>query len=426
MWRLFETLDILRWFAIARRWDREADRATLEARQARLWARLRTRVLPRSPFYAARDDHPLMDKALWMAAFNEINTRGVRLEDAMAAAERAEESRDFAPAIDALTVGLSTGTSGTRGVFLVSPAEQRRWAGVMLAKLARERPFARRRVAFFLRANSRLYESVKGSGRITFRFFDLMRPLEDCARELDGFAPDMLIAPASVLRLLGEMQEAGQLAVAPGRVVSVAEVLHEDDRAAIARAFGAPIGEVYQATEGLLATTCELGTLHLNEEWLRFEREPLNGRRFAPIVTDLTRETQPIVRYRLDDVLIAAERPCACGRAAAAIEAIEGRCDDVCAFLGPDGTRVRVFPDFIVRAILGADARVRDFRVVETAPGRLCISLLSDGDAHEAVRDALGALAARLNARAPEIEFETYAPAGELKRRRVLRARSSP
>jgi hypothetical protein len=35
---------------------------------------------------------------------------------------------------DALTVGLSSGTSGNRGVFLVSRAERLRWAGILLGR----------------------------------------------------------------------------------------------------------------------------------------------------------------------------------------------------------------------------------------------------------------------------------------------------
>lgn len=366
-----------------------------------------------------------MDKTRWMAAFDAINTAGVKLADALRVAEEAERSRDFAPVLNGLTVGLSTGTSGRRGVFLVSPQEQRRWAGVMLAKLAPERPLAPRRVAFFLRANSRLYESVQGSRRIDFRFFDLLAPLGESATRLAAFAPHILIAPASVLRLLGEMQESGALAIAPERVISVAEVLHGDDRAAIAAAFKAPVGEVYQAMEGALAMTCELGALHLNEAFVRFEPDWIDegARRFAPIITDLTRETQPVVRYRLDDVLVMAEEPCPCGRAARTLAAIEGRCDDIIEFLSASGGAVRVFPDFIVRAILGAHAGIRDFRAEQAAPGQLRIALTPQPgeDVQAAVTAALGALANKLGAAAPTLTFTEFARDPAHKRRRVLR-----
>lgn len=359
-----------------------------------------------------------MDKTRWMENFDTINTIGARRDEAMAIAEQAERSRDFAPTLaNGIAVGLSTGTSGQRGLFLVSPAERRRWAGVMIAKLLPVRPLAPRRVAFFLRANSRLYQSAEQSRRIAFHFFDMLEPLGAAMPRLDALAPHVLIAPASVLRLLAEAQTDKRLHLAPERVISIAETLHPDDRAAIATAFDAPLGEVYQATEGALAMTCERGALHLNEAFVQFEQDWLDETRFAPIVTDLTRATQPVIRYRLDDVLAIAPTPCPCGRAARTIAAIEGRCDDICAFLDSSGAHVHVFPDFISRAVLGADAKVRDFRAVQTAPGALTVSLQGGDEAR--VSAALNALAATLNAQPPSLAFTPYTDDNQPKRRRV-------
>jgi putative adenylate-forming enzyme len=424
---MLDTLDILRWFVIARRLDRENDRARLEARKEKLIGRLMRRVLPRSPYYAslahgAFSDLPIMDKTRWMAAFDSINTAGVRLSEALDIADRAERTRDFAPTIKGLTVGLSTGTSGRRGVFLVSRSEQRRWAGVMLAKLLHERPFARRRVAFFLRANSRLYEQSGGFRRIAFRFFDMLESWEKLLDDVQAFAPDVLIAPASALRLMAEAEVAGRIALAPEMTISVAETLHVDDRRLIEHAFGSPPAEVYQATEGALAMTCERGVLHLNEAFVHFEMDWLDraGRRFAPIVTDLTRATQPIVRYRLDDVLILSETPCPCARAALSIEAVEGRCDDICSLVRADGGVVPAFPDLLVRAVLGASADIADFTLTQSAPGRFEIALRGGVHAEAEVVAALARLAAHLGALAPAVSFARYAP-NDGKRRRVRR-----
>lgn len=422
--RWLETLDVLRAFAAARRLDRIADPAELRRVQAQGLARLRRRVMPRSPFYAPLagepfDAWPIMDKARWMADFDRINTVGVRLADALAAAERAEATRDFAPTLNGVAVGLSTGTSDRRGVFLVSPAERRRWAGTMMAKLLPVRPLKPRTVAFFLRADSRLYSDVERSGRIRFRFFDLLEPIEAQAARLDQLQPDLLVAPPSALRVLAELQASGPLQIAPERVVSVAEVLHADDRAAITSAFGRDLAEVYQATEGSLAATCERGTLHLNEAQVLFEREPLGEGRFTPVVTDLARESQPVIRYRLDDVLVEGD-PCPCGRASATLVAIEGRSDDVLD-LAAAGGGVRVFPDFVARAVLGAAPEIADFRVRQTSPRALQVRLCAPETVQPAVASALRALAQRLGAEPPEVSFAPWAPDRGPKRRRVTR-----
>jgi putative adenylate-forming enzyme len=168
--------------------------------------------------------------------------------------------------------------------------------------------------------------------------------------------------------------------------------------------------------------TCERGVLHLNEAFVHFEMDWLDraGRRFAPIVTDLTRATQPIVRYRLDDVLILSETPCPCGRAALSIEAVEGRCDDICSLVRADGGAVPAFPDLLVRAVLGASAGIVDFTLTQSAPGRFEIALQGGVGAEAEVVAELARLAEHLGALAPAVSFACYAAHGG-KRRRVRR-----
>ena len=420
-------------FAAARLSDRRRDRGALLSAQRRALDAFLATVLPRAPFYAryqgaALADLPVVDKARVMGEFAAFNTRGIGWNDALAVALRAERTRDFSPSIGDVTVGLSSGTSGNRGVFLVSAAERRRWAGTILARtltapmlLRVVSPFAPPlRAAFFLRANSNLYGSVT-SGRVVLEYFDLFAPFEAHVARLRALRPHVLIAPASVLRILAHEQLRGSLAIAPERVVSVAEVLEEDDAAAIASAFAQPVHQIYQCTEGFLGYTCERGSLHLNErcvhvepEWLDVERT-----RFTPLVTDFTRGTQIFARYRLDDVLHAAP-PCACGRPERTLARIEGRLDDVLRLSGTDGVPRPVFADFVRRAMMFCGERVRDYRVRQTGTS-LEIALDADGDgAREAVRGELARLWEELAVMPPALAFVPWRaePPGA-KRRRI-------
>ena len=372
-------LSIAGHFAVARLSDRGRDRGALLAAQRRaLDAFLRT-VLPRAPFYARRrgaalGDLPIVDKARVMGEFSAFNTRGIAWDDALAVALRAERTRDFSPAIGDVTVGLSSGTSGNRGLFLVSAAERRRWAGTILARTLTASMLRRivsplappLRAAFFLRANSNLYGSV-ASRRVRLEYFDLLVPFAQHVARLRALRPHVLIAPAGMLRMLAREQLAGTLAIAPERVISVAEVLDDDDEAAIAEAFGQPVHQIYQCTEGLLGFTCGRGSLHLNERCVHVEPEWLDAERtrFTPILTDFTRSTQIFARYRLDDVLHSGP-PCACGRPERTIARIEGRLDDVLRLTGTDGTPRPVFADFVRRAMMFCGERVRDYRVRQT------------------------------------------------------------
>jgi putative adenylate-forming enzyme len=376
-------------------------------------------VISRSPFYA---DHfsgyslndwrglPTIDKKTMMENFSELNTADIKVEDAMEVALQAERDRDFSPMLGDITVGLSSGTSGNKGLFLANGTERLAWAGTILARVLSGSLFDKHRVAFFLRANSNLYQTV-GSGKITFNFFDLIRPIGEHLPALEFLSPTILVAPPSVLRLLALKLEAEHTSISPKKIVSVAEVLDPLDRAVIERGFGQMVHEVYQATEGFIAATCEHGTLHLNEDILTVEKEYLSPRRYTPIITDFTRITQPVIRYRLDDVLVERATPCPCGSAFEAIEKIEGRCDDLLSFRSTSGdAEITIFPDFISRALITASEKIIEYCVAQTSTDNMDVYLaLAPGScrksAERLVLNSLEELCNKSSSIMPEIDF---------------------
>ncbi|MEB4589456.1 F390 synthetase-related protein [Candidatus Thiothrix sp. Deng01] len=423
-------------FARTRWWLDFRERDRLERWQQQRLQRFFRQVLPRAQAFrglrpTALAELPVMDKATMMADFQAYNTRGMALDAVLPIALQAESSRDFSPTYEGLTVGLSSGTSGNRGVFLVSKAERLRWAGILLARTlpppllgqllsAWRAPL---NIAFFLRANSNLYTTLN-SRRLRFSFHDLLLGVEAAVPRLNATPPDVLVAPPPVLRALAAEAAAGHLHIYPRHIIAVAEVLESRDAEAVRSAFGMIPHQIYQATEGFLAYTCECGSLHLNESFVQVEPEWLDAERtrFQPVITDFTRETQLIVRYRLNDVLRVTEEPCACGRAERSIAAIEGRADEVLWLPAPDGRAVAVFPDFIRRAMLLAGPQVREFAVQQQGM-TLHIALLADGDpgqTRQTVAACLADLWRELGVQAPTAHFTDWQalPLGA-KRRRV-------
>ena len=320
---------------------------------------------------------PTIDKQLMMENFDCFNTRAIPREAAMQVALKAECERDFRPQIDGVTVGLSSGTSGHRGLFLASAWEQAAWAGTMLARMLHTIPLSQLRVAFFLRSNSNLYEQI-GKGPIQFRYFDLMSPLPQAIATLNAFQPHILVGPPSLLTLLAHAEEDDQLTIQPERLVSVAEVLEMQDQRYLETVFSAPVQQVYQCTEGWLAASCAHGSLHMQEDIVALQCEPISASdptRVTPIVTDLWRKTQPIIRYRLNDVLQLDDKPCPCGSSFRVIRAIEGRCDDLCSFKTLSGELRPFFPDTIRRMILLSHPAILDYRVIQNAPDHLSIHI---------------------------------------------------
>jgi len=411
---------------------RFADRAALEKHQQRQLARFLDTLAQRSSYFAPFRRLPLahwpgMNKALMLQHFDQMNTAGVTLAQAMAAAMAAERSRDFTPAVGEMTVGLSSGTSSQRAVFTVSPREKAQWAGVMLAKALPDGLFAGERVALFLRANSNLYTAVR-SPWLTFAFYDLFQPFDSLCAQLAAYRPTIVVAPAQVLRQLAQRVLAGELALKTKKVISVAEVLEEQDRVLIEQAFGA-VHEIYQATEGFLASTCEHGVLHLNEEYVHIEAQWLDGdqRRFVPVITDFTRTTQPIVRYRLDDILLARATPCPCGRATRAIDGIEGRCDDMLMLPSSQAGAepVAVFADVLTRAMAQALPSDCDYRLVQQGKHALQLHAALDAAGLAALRAHLEQVLAGLGVDTQRLAWtvdSTLPPFDPtMKRRRIVR-----
>jgi putative adenylate-forming enzyme len=360
------------------------NRARLERYQQRKWRKFRRKVLTRSPFYqqlahahAALGEFPSINKAGFMANFDAINTLGIAQSEAMQVALQAEIARDFSQELKGATVGLSTGTSGTRGLFLVSPTERAQWTAMVLRRVVPLRLFKKQRVAFFLRANSNLYSSVQ-SASLEFRFFDIFQPIEKLLVALADFQPHILAAQPSVLSAIAEAQLAKQIDVQPDLVISFAEVLNAEDKAFIQKNFSVPLREVYQCTEGFLGVTCAHGTMHLNEDIAIFEKKYLDETRFIPIITDFIRSSQPIIRYELNDILVEKPEPCPCGSCFTALERIEGREDDVLVFPGSNGAMVKIFPDLICRVIARSTDGFRAYRLRQVGALELQLELESE------------------------------------------------
>jgi putative adenylate-forming enzyme len=407
-----DTLAILWHYARTRHSPRFRSAASLARWQEERFQLFAERVLARSPFYAPYvgrplADYPLVDKAVMVANFDRMNTKGLKRAEIMELALASERSRDFRPMLGDISVGLSSGTSGNRGLFAASAQERRLYIGAALAKCLPGSILGRHRIALLLRANNTLYETAGESGRIAFRFFDLIKPVAEICGALDDFQPDIVIGPPQSLRLLADAKAAGRLAISPRKIVGCAEVLDDDDAARIAAAFGRPVDQIYQATEGFLGATCRHGTIHLNEDFLHFEKRWIDraSSRFMPIVTDFTRSTQPIVRYRLDDILVERKEPCPCGSVHTGIARIEGRFDDILAVPSEGGGRlVPVLPDFIRDSLADAHGEIQDYRVIQRDPRHIDI-LLSAPNADAAfalIQKHLASVFARFQATVPD------------------------
>lgn len=113
------------------------------------------------------------------------------------------------------------------------------------------------------------------------------------------------------------------------------------------------------------------GGMHFNEDC--FIPEIINsdsGQVISPydkgelVVTTLTKEAFPLLRYRTKDVTYIKEEPCACGRTLAKIANIQGRSDDMLIIKG-----VNVFPSQIEGVLLTVKQISPNYQIIVTKNG---------------------------------------------------------
>lgn len=385
-------------------------RTALEAYQKKQLSNYMDFLNRESPYFknGVPTDFDHMDKTFMMAHFNELNTQGIDRDEALALAIESEKTRDFTELKGEVAVGLSSGTSGHRGLFITTEKERSMWAAAILAKMLPKGHLFGHRIAFFLRADNELYQTINTS-LIRLEYFDIFKNTDEHIERLNHYQPTIVVAPASMLLELSKHLKAGDLSISPQKIVSVAEILEDSDRIRISSAFKLPIiDQVYQATEGFLACTCSAGNLHLNEDIIFVEKDYLDEHRFCPVITDFKRSSQPVYRYKLNDILVENPEPCPCGSHYTRIDKVEGRSDDIFYFEGQDGGQVTIYPDFIRRCILFVE-NVGDYQVKQHSEKivEVCLSQ-RDEQVEEAITAQFQLLAQQKQFKVPEIHFSDY------------------
>lgn len=349
----------------------------LAAHRQRKWAALQP-ALARTPALAPFAGKPLADFPVtgiadMRADYGQWNSLGLTDACLRAMADAAERAEDTGH----VTAGWSTGTGGgARGLFVADAHERADYLGQTLARLLPPREMLRRqRIALHLRAGNALYSDVE-RGRIAFRHFPLQRTPEETRSLLQQFNPTILIAPPH--RLLSFAREGAQYP-ALRHLFTGSEPISASESNWIADILGLRPRAIWQATEGFLGAECAEGRLHLNDHAMAIELEAIPGTAaFRPIITDLRRRSQPIVRVRGDDVLEQAQTgPCPCGFAGRVIHPVQGRITDIWRFAD-----LAVLPREVVEAVEAAfagqwawqataDARQVSLRVQSTCPEAL-------------------------------------------------------
>jgi phenylacetate-CoA ligase len=191
--------------------------------------------------------------------------------------------------------------------------------------------------------------------------------------KLNAFAPNILVAYASVLEVLSSQAE--RLRLPDLRQLSnSSERLTQTARRRIEEALGAPVLDHYGTGECLwLSDACHThGGVHVNLDWAILEvvdeeNQPVpQGQVGAKVlVTNLANRVQPFLRYEVGDRVAWATEPCSCGSHLPRLDRIEGRAADLFR-LAIDGEMVLV-PGVLFHTASDSLGYVREWQAIQQA-----------------------------------------------------------
>jgi len=318
---------------------------------------------------------PMMDKTLLMERFDEFNTVGIKRDDVEAYALAKESAKDYTGYyLDQYVVGLSSGTSGNKGIYLTDKALTKKLPWVFLARSGIALKYLPFRILFCLRVFSQGFADIN-SPLITINYRSTMTPVLEVINLINHSKINILMAPPSFIRQL--LPYINQINQPLSCIVCYAEVLTPQEKDKFKTLFHTQVIEIYQASEGQIASACSCGNLHLNEDLVFAELYDRHGQPVTKagipgqlVVTNLVNTVQPLFRYRMNDWVVLKDG-CPCGSNYRVLDYIIGRNDDVVVFTTPDGQPLPVFPDLISRWIITYSNLIREFKVIQPTINQL-------------------------------------------------------
>ncbi|WP_346924928.1 phenylacetate--CoA ligase family protein [uncultured Arthrobacter sp.] len=337
---------------------------------------------------------PVTTKAGLMAHFNDwVTDPAVTLEGTQSFV--ADPSLLGEKFLNRYTAATTSGTTGTRGLFLLDTrtlAVSKALTFRMLSSWLTPADLmgiirGRGRIAMVIATGGHFASAAaaaalrKGPARQSVGVFPVQTPIPDLVAQLNSFRPALLAPYASIGRLLASEQEAGRLNIQPTAVILSAEGLPAGEYARISGAFGAKVRQGYAATEcPYLSYSCQEGWLHVNSDWAILEPVDANHEPVPPgqpshtvLLSNLANRIQPILRYDLGDSVTARTDPCPCGDPTPAIH-VQGRSAELLTLQGKDRLAVAVTPLTLSTALDRVQGLSKG-QIVQTGPQSLSLRL---------------------------------------------------
>lgn len=339
---------------------------------------------------------PVTSKKALMARFDDWSTdRDVTIEQVRAFISNPDLIGE--PYLGKYLVATTSGTTGTRGIFLIdghalavnsvlTSSTLLGWLGIgntirVLAGGGRIATVA---------ATGGHFLACSGATRMrktswwlsSTRVFSVHMPLPELVAQLNQFRPTIVIGYGSVVALLAGEQAAGRLHIKPVLLLPSGETLGASQYDHIVGQFHASkIRDLYGSTEcPFVSFSCEHGWHHVNSDWVVLEPVDADYQPTRPgelshtvLLSNLANRVQPILRYDLGDRILLRPDPCPCGSPLPAIQ-VQGRTADMLFFSTVRGERVAIAP-LTLGTLVDRTAGINQFQIVQTTPTSLRVRL---------------------------------------------------
>lgn len=286
----------------------------------------------------------------------------------------------------------TSGSSGVVGLFVYGPDDWTRVKSLAVARVSKGPvSFFRKTRLAFIGATGGHYAGVSLVQDAPKFIFETMpvsinHPLEDVAKALNEFYPDVLTGYASGVHMLAEQKRRGLIRISPKRIVTSADILTPEMRSVITQTFGTPPKNFYASSESLcMAAECESEhSLHAFTDWHRFEvlskvGDPVpEGTPGNLVMTNLYNYTEPLIRYKMNDEVSFISKKCPCGSPFPKMGTIAGRQEDFLWFEKPNGTADYLHPILLVEFFVPG---LKKFQFIQKGKNALMMKAILDSGA---------------------------------------------
>ena len=166
-------------------------------------------------------------------------------------------------------------------------------------------------------------------------------------------------------------------------VECTAETVLDIHKELVEDVFGCKMVNQYGSAEtGIISFECPEGGNHISADCIYEEFIDIPGKYFDSnakelVVTDLNNYSLPMIRYKIDDIVIPETRNCSCGRGLPLLNKIEGRtCDFI---LGSNNIRYHdSILTYTLREIFDKNGGIKQFKVFQNEINKLEFHIMKD------------------------------------------------